>query len=132
MGKKTLHTPSSRITSALRVLWLRSRERAAAIKREEGCCQDCGAKGRAKATRNGPKVTLEVHHRYQPDWGAIHAVIREELLQNPDHLRVLCKSCHRDEHWDAPVESGKAPSLRSKARKGSEHGNGTKEAKEKA
>ena len=69
MGKRVPWTPASKITAALRMLWLRSRERSKAIKREEGCCQVCGAKGRAKETKNGPKVILEVHHKFSPDWG---------------------------------------------------------------
>ena len=34
MGKKLLTTPRSRVKAALRQVWLRSRERAAALKRE--------------------------------------------------------------------------------------------------
>ena len=98
MGKRVPYTPTSRITAMCRVLWLRSRERAAAIKRESGCCQVCGAKGRAKETCNGPKVALEVHHERPPSWERIHKVIREELLQEPEVLTVFCKSCHTGFH----------------------------------
>ena len=44
MGKKLPTTPRSRVRSALRKLWLSSRERSAALKREEYCCEVCSVK----------------------------------------------------------------------------------------
>lgn len=97
MGKKLPHTPRSLIKSALRRLWLRSRERAAALKREKYTCERCGRKqSRAK----GKEVYVEVHHRNGIDWGAIVDWIMERVLQTPADLEVLCDECHKQEHED--------------------------------
>jgi len=44
MAKKLPYTPNSRIKSALRQLWLRSRERAKRLKEDKYTCQKCGKK----------------------------------------------------------------------------------------
>jgi 5-methylcytosine-specific restriction endonuclease McrA len=96
MGAKLPYTPNSQIKSALRKLWLRSRERAAAIKRDGYTCQKCGAKqSRAK----GEEVYVEVHHiNGVTNWGALYKAVREHLLCNPDDLETLCKDCHKKEN----------------------------------
>ncbi len=92
MGKKLAHTPRSRVRSALRQLYLRSRERAAALKRDEYSCSVCRIKqSRAK----GREVYVEVHHKTEIRWEGIIDMIYEELLINPDGLETLCKSCHK-------------------------------------
>ncbi len=97
MGKKLPHTPRSRIKNAIRQVWLRSRERAAALKREGYCCERCGIKqSRAK----GKEVYVEVHHRKGIDWNGICDVVAERVLQTPDDLEVMCKDCHKKEHND--------------------------------
>lgn len=95
MGKKMPNTPRSRIKNALRMVWLRSRERAAAIKRESGCCQRCGLKG-SKA--KGREVDIVVHHREGIDWDGITDLVIQRVLQTPDKLEVLCRPCHDKEH----------------------------------
>jgi 5-methylcytosine-specific restriction endonuclease McrA len=95
MGRKLPHTPRSRITSALRQLWLRSRERAAAIKREGNTCQDCGTKG-SKA--KGKECKIEVHHIHGIEWDELICLIYRHLLVNPKHLKVKCKDCHNKHH----------------------------------
>jgi len=92
MGKRLPYTPNSRIRSALRQLWLRSRERAAALERTGNCCENCGIKqSRAK----GREVYLEVHHLEGiGNWEKVIAVIREEILCDEEKLQVLCKACH--------------------------------------
>jgi len=94
MGKKLPHTPNSRIKSALRQVFLRSRERAAVLK-EAGYTCGCGKKqSRAK----GKEVYIEVHHKKGIDnWQEIYNCIRENLLNKEDMI-VLCKDCHDDEH----------------------------------
>lgn len=91
--KKSLRTPRSQIRSALRALWLRSRERSAAIKRDNYTCVNCGAK-QSKAM--GREVSVEVHHKagHIENWDAIFEVIYEHLLCSPDDLETLCKDCH--------------------------------------
>lgn len=95
MGKKLLSTPRSRVRAALRALWLRSRERAAAIKREEGCCELCKAK---QSVAKGREVKLEVHHNNGIEWEQMIDYVYRHLLCEPKHLTVYCKSCHDKEH----------------------------------
>ena len=98
MGKRLPYTPNSKIKNPLRRLWMTSRERAAALKREGYCCERCGAKqSRAK----GREVYIEVHHRNGvTNWNAIYEAIRKHLLCDPDELEVLCDGCHHAEHSD--------------------------------
>ncbi len=95
MGKKLPYTPRSKVRAALRQLWLRSRERAAALKREKYCCQLCGIK---QSKAKGREVKVQVHHLDGIDWEWILDKVYEKLLCNPDRLEVLCKKCHDKEH----------------------------------
>jgi len=95
MGKKQPNTPRSRVKSALRQLWLRSRERAAALKRDNYTCQKCGRK-QSKAKGNEFKV--EEHHIDGIQWEDMVDYIFKHLLVNPSRLRTLCKGCHDEEH----------------------------------
>lgn len=91
MGKRLPYTPSSQIRNALRVLWLRSRERVAALKNTGYCCSCCGVK---QSVAKGREVKLKVHHvKGVTNWERIFAVIREELLVDPKELAPLCKEC---------------------------------------
>ena len=95
MGKRLPYTPNSKIKSALRQLFLRSRERASALKRDEYTCQQCGAK---QSRKKGMEVKVEVHHKEGVlNWDELYGVIREYLLCNPEGLETLCKSCHKHE-----------------------------------
>jgi len=95
MGKRLPYTPKSKIRNALRLLFLRSRERAAAIKREKNTCERCGAKG---SVAKGREVAIEVHHRDGIDnWGVVIEAVYKHLLCHPDGLEVLCKDCHSKE-----------------------------------
>jgi len=96
MGKKLPYTPNSRIRSSLRVLWLRSRERAACLKAHGNCCSECGRKA---SVAKGREVRIDVHHRNGVgNWDRIFKVIREELLCDPEHLTALCEKCHESKH----------------------------------
>ena len=92
MGKlKT--TPNSRIKSSLRQLFLRSRERAAAIQRDNYSCQVCGIK---QSKAKGREVKVECHHIAGiENWDEIYKVIRTHLLCDPDKMQTLCKECHK-------------------------------------
>ena len=91
MGKKLPTTPRSRIKSALRQLWLRSRERAKRLKDDKYTCQECGIKqSRAK----GKEVYVEVHHRHGVDWAELIDLVFERLLVDPSELETLCVDCH--------------------------------------
>jgi 5-methylcytosine-specific restriction endonuclease McrA len=94
MGKRLPYTPNSRIRSVLRQLFLRSRERASALKRDKYTCQGCGKKqSRAK----GKEAYVEVHHIDGIDWEGLIELIRVRLLQTPEKLRTLCEECHKKE-----------------------------------
>jgi 5-methylcytosine-specific restriction endonuclease McrA len=99
MGKKLATTPRSRVRSALRACWLRSRERAAALKRDKNTCQNCGRKG-SKA--KGREVTIEVHHLDEGgiQWDKILDYVYRHLLVDPSRLACVCKECHATEHED--------------------------------
>jgi len=93
MGRKQLNTPRSRIRAAIRQLWLRSRERAASIKKADRRCVKCGVK--ASVAKN-KVVKLEVHHEPQIDWDGIIDLIAERILEAPQF--PLCKKCHKEVH----------------------------------
>jgi predicted HNH restriction endonuclease len=96
MGKRLPHTPNSKIRAALRQLWLRSRERQAAIKRTGNCCELCGAKA---SVAKGREVKLEVHHVDGVlNWDELFAAVRKFLLVSPAKQMPLCKSCHDKQH----------------------------------
>lgn len=92
MSKRKPQTPRSQIKSALRQLFLRSRERAIAIKSESNTCEECNKKG---SVAKGREIKIEVHHLDGVDWRYLIDEVYRVLLVNPDRLRVLCKSCHR-------------------------------------
>jgi 5-methylcytosine-specific restriction endonuclease McrA len=99
MPKKLPSTPRSHVKNALRRLWLRSRERAAALKREKYTCERCGRKqSRAK----GKECYVQVHHRHGIDWDGIVDWIMSQVLQTPEDHEVLCEDCHTKEHDGHP------------------------------
>jgi len=95
MGKKSLSTPRSRVRAALRQVWLRSRERAAALKREGNCCESCGVK---QSKRVGHEVKIACHHRHGINWDYILEEIYKHILCDPAELEVLCEECHNNLH----------------------------------
>lgn len=88
-------TPKSIIRNALRKLWLQSRERSAALRRENYTCQRCGKK---QSKAKGREVKINVHHINGVDWGDLVDLVFERLLQTSDDLEVLCVDCHDAEH----------------------------------
>jgi len=93
--RRKLTTPRSQVRSALRRLWLRSRERQAALKRDRYTCQGCRVKqSRAK----GREVKVEVHHvEGVLNWELMLDYVYRHLLCDPKHLETLCKECHEKE-----------------------------------
>jgi len=93
MGKKSPYTTNTLIKAALRRLWLRSRERANALKRDKYTCQVCGGK---QSKAKGREFSVEVHHKEGIlNWQELYAVIRKFLLCDPENLETLCKDCHK-------------------------------------
>ena len=97
MGKKLKYTPRSRIRAALRQLWLRSRERAAALKRDGYTCTRCERK---QSTAKGKEFKVQVHHKsgYIANWELLIDQVYEHLLCSPDNLETICPECHKAEH----------------------------------
>jgi len=92
MAKKALTTTNSQIRSALRMLFLRSRERQQAIKRDGYTCQICGKK---QSKAKGKEVSCEVHHiSGVTNWQAMFDSIRQHLLCDPANMQTLCRECH--------------------------------------
>lgn len=98
-------TPNSQIRSALRQLWLRSRERGQAVKDQKNTCQRCGRKG---SVAKGREVKINVHHREGVDWDGLLALIRERLMQTPDKYECLCEECHNKEHYGDKKDGGQS------------------------
>jgi len=89
MGERTT---KSAIVSVLRgKLWLRSKERAATLKRDCYTCQHCGKK---KSVAKGKECKVEVHHTMGIEWDEMVDAIQKELLCDPTHLETICKECH--------------------------------------
>lgn len=93
MDDKTI-TKKAVIVHALRRLFLQSKERAAALKKQKYTCQGCGIK---KSAKKGAEVKVQVHHKKGIlNWDLLVAEIRKYLLCNPEDLEVLCKKCHKE------------------------------------
>ena len=87
-------TTKAQIVSNLRLLWLRSKERAKRLKYDNYSCCRCGVKA-SKA--KGREQKVEVHHkRGICNWDDIIEVIRQQLLCDLEHLETLCPDCHKD------------------------------------
>jgi len=85
-------TSRAKIKGYLRQMWVRSYERAEAMKRDGYCCQDCGIK---QSKKKGAEVKINVHHKEGIDvWDEIIDLIEKHLLCNPDKLETLCEDCH--------------------------------------
>jgi len=95
MGKRLPYTPNSKIRAALRILWMRSRERSAALREMGNCCCLCGVK---QSKAKGREVTLVVHHMRGVDWSGLFDDIRRRLLHDPKDLAPMCPSCHKSWH----------------------------------
>jgi len=95
MGKKLLTTPRSKVRAALRQLWLRSRERQAALKRDGYTCQHCHKK---QSKAKGKEFKVEVHHVHRiAGWEQVIDLIFAEILVDPKFLSTLCPTCHKEE-----------------------------------
>jgi len=91
MSNRLPYTPNSRIRQSLRILWMRSRERAAALKQTNYCCAYCNVK---QSVAKGREVKLQVHHLDAVDWDGLFDDIRRRLLHKPERLAPACKACH--------------------------------------
>ncbi len=95
MKKRKDFTPNSQITSALRRLFLRSRERAAVLRRDSYTCTICNKK---QTKKKGKELKVCVHHLHGINWQTLIEVVRECLLCEPKYMVTLCQNCHKNEH----------------------------------
>lgn len=93
MPRKMLTTPRSKIKNAIRQVFLRSRERAAALKSTGYKCSRCGIKA---SSAKGRVVKLQVHHIGGIDWDGVIDLIIDRVLAVP--MEPLCVACHEDAH----------------------------------
>jgi|GEM_PF-1612286 len=97
-SRKKPITPRSKVRAALRLLWLRSRERAECLKLDKYCCRGCGIK---QSRALGREVFVEVHHQEGVcNWEALIDSVFESLLCSPENLITLCHNCHSKIHED--------------------------------
>ena len=95
MGRKLKSTPRSRVRSALRQVFLRSRERAACIKAHNNTCVGCRRKA---SVAKGKEFKVQVHYIGGiGNWEKIIDMVFEELLCDPSLMTVMCKECHDEE-----------------------------------
>ena len=86
-------TSNSRIKAALRQLWLRSKERAEALKRDQYTCQKCHVK---QSVAKGKEQKVSVHHKEGIlNWAELIEAVRKYLLCDPENLEALCPDCHK-------------------------------------
>lgn len=96
MGKKLLSTPRGKVRSAIRQLFLRSRERAARLKADGYTCQVCGRK---QSKAKGKEFDVQCHHISGiGNWEKVIDLIYEEILCGPEYLQTVCKGCHEALH----------------------------------
>ncbi len=94
MGKRLPYTPRSQVRSALRRLWLRSRERQAAIKRDHYTCQKCHKK---QSKAKGKEFDVQVHHKESiGNWEEAINAVYHYILCDPKELETLCCQCHEE------------------------------------
>ena len=84
-------TPNGIIVHALRLLWLHSRERRAALKRDRYTCQDCNRK---QTMAKGREFKVQVDHLNGIEWTQMVEYIRRHLLVPHDQLETVCKEDH--------------------------------------
>ena len=84
-------TPRTRVKGMLRQLFLKSNERAAALKRDNYTCVKCGKK---QSIKKGHELKINVHHKQGIHWEQLIELIYQELLCSSDMLEVLCVDCH--------------------------------------
>jgi len=95
VSRKKPVTPRSKVRSAIRQLWLRSRERSLALRRDNYTCQTCGKK---QSTAKGHEQKVEVHHLDGIEWEQIIDYIFRHVLVDPSKLETICPDCHDKEH----------------------------------
>jgi predicted HNH restriction endonuclease len=96
MSRRLESTPRSKVRTALRRLWLRSRERSATLKAAGYSCQECGVKA---SRAQGHEQRVEVHHLDGVgNWETVIDAVFAQLLVHPSRLKAICPECHGKHH----------------------------------
>ena len=84
-----------RLRAALRQVWLRSPERAAALRRDGYTCQKCHSK---QSKAKGREFAVQVHHLEGIfDWAEVlDFIMASGLFCKKEYLITLCKKCHKE------------------------------------
>ena len=90
-------TPRTRVKGMLRQIFLKSCERAAALKRDGYTCQGCGSK---QSVKKGCECKVQVHHKLGIEWDNIIDLIYQQILCDVAQLETLCISCHNKKSLD--------------------------------
>jgi 5-methylcytosine-specific restriction endonuclease McrA len=89
----------------LRQIFLRSSERAEALKRDNYSCCKCHVK---QSKKKGFEQKVQVHHKKGIDvWNPIIDMIYDKILCSPDDLETLCPECHKIETYGEQENEGK-------------------------
>lgn len=74
-------------------MFVKSRERAAAMKRDNYSCQKCGVK---QSKAKGREQKIDVHHlKGIYVWDSIIQQIQDHILCDAKDLQCLCPACHQ-------------------------------------
>lgn len=100
-------TTNGVIMSALRRLWMRSPERAQALKDTGYMCTNCGVK---QSKAKGKEQKIQVHHiipvKQDKEWfPRVCEELREHFFVPPEELEPLCPDCHHSHH-ESEKENG--------------------------
>ena len=87
-------TPGA-FSSLLRRGWLRSPERAEALKRTGYCCEICGVK---QSTAKGKEQKIQVHHPNGVDLTKCWEEAKAQMFVPADELIPVCPDCHDHIH----------------------------------
>lgn len=88
--RKPRHTTRANIKAAIRLLWLRSPERAAILKEDGYRCQSCGKK---QSKAKGKEVKVQVHHDNGILWDDICDLILFYVFHSKQS--TMCEKCHK-------------------------------------
>ena len=88
-----VRTPRSRIKGMLRQIFLKSKERGEALKRDLYTCQKCGVK---QSRAVGHEQSVQVHHTKGIEvWDDVIELIATDILCDIEFLQTLCPDCHK-------------------------------------
>lgn len=103
-------TANHYIRGRIRQIFLTSRERAYAMKRDDYTCQKCFKR---MSKKKGHEVYMDVHHLDEigKAWEEIFEIMKSKILCHPDKLQCLCRECHKGETNKIKIEGSDSNSF---------------------